>query len=228
MNYTSDLEKIKQEIDRHPLLEVITYEVAPPASKEQIKSIEQKYNIVLDQGLKDFYEQANGCCLHWQLIELSEDEYDAKVYDKFGDYEPDLEDDEENPFAQIKINSLEDCFLKDSFSYDDSHDYIFQFKGNEYIEHEFSKKLKILDEYSTFSSIAYLCDTEFESAPLVMLSSHYSNWWNSRLTDFATYWKILMQSRGIIEIRNDILGATDGHNLPTLQKFDSVNPQLFA
>ena len=141
-NYISDLEKIKLEIDSNPLLEVVTFEVAPPVSEEQIKEIEQKHQITLDKSLKDFYRQANGCHLHWQLIPLSEEEYDAKVYGKFGDYEPDLEDDDENPFAQIKINSLETCFQEDYFNYDKSHDYVFQFKNEEYIEHQFSKHLK--------------------------------------------------------------------------------------
>ena len=226
MNYISNLEKIKQEIDSNPLLEIVTFEVAPPVSEEQIKEIEQKHQIILDKSLKDFYRQANGCHLHWQLMPLSEEEYDTKVYGKFGDYEPDLEDDDENPFAQIKINSLKDCFLDDWFDYDNSDQDKFQFKDDVYNKQILSKKLKILDKFSTFSCIAYITDKKFETTPLVMLSGHYADWWNSYLTNFATYWQLLMQSRGIYEIKNDILGKIDGHKVEPITNLNDFGEQL--
>lgn len=232
MNYISDLEKVKQEVDANPLLEMVTFDIAPPAGEEQIKEIEQKHQIVLHKSLKDFYRQANGCCLHWQLIELSEEEYEAKVYGKFGDYEPDLEDDDENPFAQIRINSLEDCFLEDWFDYDHSDQDKFRFGGEVYDKYTFSKQLKILDKFSTFSCMAYVIDKAFETAPLVMLSGHYADWWNSYLTNFATYWKLLVQSRGIYEIKRDILGKMDGHKMPPITSLagleEQLAPRLFA
>ena len=90
----------------------------------------------------------------------------------------------------------------------------------------------MLDEYSTFSCVAYLSDARFEEAPLVMLSSHYSNWWNSYLIDFTNYWQLLTTSRGISELRRDILGATDGHNLPPIKNLNGsekpFTPKLFV
>lgn len=231
MDYIAGLEKIKQEVNAHPLLEIVKFEIAQPIDEQTIQEVEQKLQIKLDEDLKEFYKQMNGCTIHWQLMRLSEEEYDEKVYEKFGRYEPDLEDDDENPFAQIKINPIEKCFLEDWFNYNNSYDYIFEFKNETYKECEFSKKLKILDEFSTFSCIAYIVEKRFENAPLVMLAGHFSDWWNSRLTNFASYWQMLIKSRGIYTIKNDILQAPNGSNSPPIKSLDNfekeLNPLLF-
>ncbi|OJJ17583.1 hypothetical protein BKI52_27360 [marine bacterium AO1-C] len=231
MDFIRNLEQLKQEIENHDLLEIVSFEIAPPASEATIIEIEQKCQITLDKELKEFYRQMNGCHLHWQLKPLTEDEYDEKVYDKFGDYEPDLEDDDENPFAQIKINSLEVCFLEDWFDYSESYDNTIVFKGQEYVEHQFSKKVKILDSFSVFSCIAYVIDKEVEDSPLMMLSGHYADWYNSRLLNFNNYWQILMKSKGINEIKDDIFGEADGYKQPPILNLDdfgeNLSPKLF-
>ena len=133
MNFREDLLQIKAEIEQHELLEMVAFEMAPPASEAAIEAVEDKLQISLDHHLKEFYRQMNGCHLHCQLKPLTLEEYDALVYQKYGRYEPEREDDDENPFAQIKFNSLEKCFLEDWFQYDQSDDYEFIFGNEKYM-----------------------------------------------------------------------------------------------
>ncbi|NEO40248.1 MAG: SMI1/KNR4 family protein [Moorea sp. SIOASIH] len=227
MVYLERFRAMVDEIESHPLLEVVDFSVNQPASDELLTSVEETLRTSLAEPIRTFYKETNGLRLYWKIKSgLTDEELDRleEVYDDYDIGLPNEEEDtdDENPFAHINLISIEDCIIKrnwqekiifDEINYNDE---TVEFAGVTYRERDFQRRLKPFDLFSAYSCMAFFFEEGVENPKVLRLSSHYVEWDNSKITDFKSYLEMLLVTRGIVDARGEIYNQYRGDREPQL------------
>lgn len=220
-NYYSYIERfsaITTEIEHHPLLELLEFRLNPPVSKNVIADVENKIGHALPAPMRDFYSQSNGLKLRWRILPDLPRRAVQKISEKFDDYSIELPENEDIPFAQINIVSLEDCFLNlnwEGFEFGEPEKTI-DYGGVVYLHDEFARRLKPFDLFSTYQCMAIVLEPDIINLKVILLSDHYIQWHFSRITDFASYLEMLIVTRGIVASRDRFYREYRGDLKPPL------------
>lgn len=139
----------------------------------------------------DFYSQCGGCTISW------------------------TEKNKGNPHkGAIKILSFESVFLDIQQYFDTSLKSSIgtNFNGKHYKNKTFGELLFLFDVYSEQSGFALVFDSG-NQPKLMMLSDYYIVWDHSRVTDFKSYFKFLLASRGSYGCRHKLFSYHQGDML---------------
>jgi len=226
-SYLERFRAIVTEIESHPLLEVVEFRINPPATDEVFAIVEEKLGVPLADPIRSFYGEANGLRLYWKIKSgLTEEELDA-IAEEYEDYDigvPEEEEgrDDENLFAQIKLIPLEECIVDRNwqniiiFDQITSEEEIVEFAGVTYNKRDFQRRIRPFDLYSPFSCMAFFLEESVGNLKVLLLSSHYVEWDNSRITDFKSYLEMLFVTKGITGARQKIYNDYRGDKKPPL------------
>lgn len=212
------------EIAARPELEVLTFRTRPPVDAAGLARAEDHLGARLAPALRDFYQQTDGLELRWTLRSgLSEDQLD-QLDQRYGDDIDRLtyDDDDDIPFARIDIRPLGEALWgrdwqgKVWFPGVDG-DEPAEFAGRRYTELELARSMRPFDLFSTFQCMAWLPLPADGDPLVVMLSSHYVSWDDTRVTDFGSYLEMLLATRGITGFRARAYSEYRGDRLPPLR-----------
>ena len=226
-NYLARFRAMVAEIEAHPLLEVVDFQINSSTNDEVLAMVEERLEASLAEPIINFYKEVNGLRLYWRIKSgLAEEELDS-IQEEYDDYEigvPDEEEDadSENPFAQINILPIEDCLINRNWDniiiFDEitSNEDELEFTGIKYKTRDFQRQLKPFDLYSSYSCMAFFMEKGNGNPKVLRLSSHYVEWNNSKITDFKSYLEMLLMTRGIVEARTEIYNDYRGDLKPPL------------
>lgn len=217
----SYIERFKSMVDgikADPLLEVMEFNVNQPATKEVLTAAAEKLGAFLAQPIRDFYVEANGMKLHWRIKQDLPAKKVEEISEKYDDYWIELPEDEDIPFAQIYLLPLEDCLLHRTWPQfvTEKEDEKFVFEGKTYSFNDFGRQLKPFDLFSTYYCMSFFLEEGVGNPKALLLSDHYIEWDNSRITDFGSYMEMLLATRGIVRARKEVYGEYRGDEKPPL------------
>lgn len=221
--YVERFRKMAEEIEAHPALEVVTFKVKAPAPAEELRAAEEVLGAKLAAPLRRFYAEANGLHLHWRVREETAPEELLKIQEKFDDYDVQLPEDEDIPFAQIRLLGLLESLKKKRWPQlaqmgKSGGDQPFEFRRATYTYRDFGKRLRPFDIYTSYECMAFFVEEGVGDPKVLLLSDYYSEWDQTRITDFATYLEFLLATRGIGEARKKFFGEYRGDRKPELKK----------
>jgi hypothetical protein len=218
MTYLERFRQLAEEIQSHPLLEVVEFKVNSPASESSFNQVEQKLAAPLAEAIRTFYRETDGLKLHWKLKSSTTYEELEEISSQYDDYWIESVEDGYLPFAKINLLPLEETFFTANwgdiiFSVTDE---LFGFAGITYSTKNFAKMLRPFDEFSVSHCMAFLVEEGVGDPKVLLLQDHYATWESSRLTNFESYLEFLLITRGIFQARLDIYGEYSGHTQPPL------------
>jgi hypothetical protein len=225
--YLERFTEMVNDIESHPLLEVVDFRVNPPASDEIMTLVEERLGVPLSDPIRTFYQETNGLRLYWKIKPgLTDEELDV-IEEEYDDYDigvPDEEEDtdDENPFAHINFLSIEDCIInrdwRGKIIYDEitSDEETVNFSGVTYQEKTFQNQLKPFDLFSSYACMAFFLEEGVSDPKILRLSGHYAEWDNSKVTNFKSYMEMLFVTRGIVDARGEIYSEYRGDRKPLL------------
>ena len=217
-SYVEKFKTMVDEIRSHPLLNVIEFNLNPPATEEMFDAEEQKLGAKLAKPIRSFYGEANGLKLHWQIKQPPSEEKADEIAEKYDDYDIEFPEDEDIPFAQIHLLPLVEAIIHKSWpqfkATGDEKDV--EFAGKTYSYRDFVRHLKPFDVFSTYYCMAFFLEKGVGNPKVLMLGDYYIEWDNSRITDFASYMELLFVTTGIVESRNTIYNEYRGNLKPLL------------
>ncbi|TDO68899.1 hypothetical protein EV143_1169 [Flavobacterium chryseum] len=211
MKYLSIFEKIKEDIIKHPYLELIECQFNSGLSEVELENLKTElyqcvgyFQSIDMKAIYKFYRECNGLTLSWRIAShLNEKEY-LELKEKFPDltfpYTRDLE------IGKIKILPFEEVFLYEQNYFDTSNsgDHFTQFNEYIYEGNSFGKMLFIFDLFSETCCMSFVPDEDNKEPKVIFLSDYYIVWDNSRITFFDSYINFLAVTRGLIESRKEI------------------------
>jgi hypothetical protein len=217
-DYLTRFEALAAELAEIDYIEVPEFRPGPPAASPTLDAFEQRLGTSLVPGIRQFYEQANGLKLHWQIKPDVSPELAEELRERSKDYVVEIAEYIGTPFAIINILSIEDSVLKEvwtelTLGIEDEQT---TFKGTEHKTAELAKLLKPFDILNREHCVAFFLEHGNSDPPVLLLSDGYTNWSDSRLTNFASYIEMLLATRGIVEARPRILGDAGGTEKPPL------------
>lgn len=236
-NWLKRFKELESEINNHPLLEITKSVYNKGLMDENLDLVEKMENILLPPEVRHFYKQANGLQISWKFKEsIGQDDY-ANIAEMYNDYDYFLYYDGERSqlkdvIGNVNILRIEHCFLDDYREryFDDSedNDWTLNFFGKDYPGNSFGKELRPFDLIDDYYCTAFVLCRNFE---VMLLSNYYIAWDISRLINFNTYLELVLQTKGIIDGRHEVMHELLGHNLPILElsqeELKKQNPKLF-
>ena len=216
--YIERFNEMVDEIRSHSLLTVVEFNINPPATQENFNVVEQRIEASLADSIRNFYGEANGLKLHWQIKRPSSKEETIKIASKYDDYKITFPEDQDIPFAQINLLPLEEAVIDRKWpefvSEGDMKDV--EFAGKTYTYSNFVQRLRPFDIFSTYYCMAFFLEKGIGNPEVFMLGDHYIEWDESRITDFASYIEMLFVTRGIVKSREKIYSEYRGDLKPPL------------
>lgn len=218
INYIERFQAIAVEIKTYDFLDLVEFKTYSPATNEIFTAVEAKIGAPLAEPIRNFYGQTNGLHLRWCIKpDLSDAKLEA-ISKEFDDYDIELPEQREVPFAQINLLPIEDSFINTNWEevIVPLDDLTFEFQGVTYPHGEFARRLKPFDLFSDYYCMAFLLEKEIGNPKVLLLSDHYAEWYYSRITDFESYMQMLLASRGIVHSRDKIYSEYRGDLKPPL------------
>jgi hypothetical protein len=215
MTTPQDWNQLVNELSSHPYIEVIEIFFNSPVQDNLIEAIEDEYKFQLPSPVKDFYKMFNGLKVEWILnIDCIPSSIREQVleYDYFTDIVGSV--------GLINIISIEECFLggqyiEPIFSDSDLNDEI-QFKGITWQERDMIRQLKPFDIFDVLyggDCMSFFIDPIHNEIDVLLLTNHFAGWNYSRLTDFNSYLKFLLVTKGIIRARSVVFEEDEGDTM---------------
>ncbi|PKH50319.1 hypothetical protein CXF68_06220 [Tenacibaculum sp. Bg11-29] len=208
MDYIKIFKKIKNEIQNHPLLELVTFKINEglvdiEKTKEELYECLGYFETVQMESVFEFYKQCNGLVIKYK-ISSDIDEY-SELSKSYPDIDFSINKDAE--IGSINILPFEDVFIYEQNYFDKSNegeDYMhfgnYTYKGN-----SFGKILFVFDLFSDTNCMAFVPDENKEEPKVIQLLDYYVVWNSSRVTFFESYLNFLAVTRGLIDSRGMLL-----------------------
>lgn len=221
--YVERFRKMAEEIKAHPALEVVAFKVKEPAPAAELRAAEEVLGAKLAAPLRRFYGEANGLHLHWRVREDTDAEELEKVREKFDDYDIQLPEDEDIPFAQIRLLGLLESLKKKRWPQiaqmaQSGGEQPFEFGRESYSYRDFGKRLRPFDIFTSYECMAFFVEEGVGDPKVLLLSDYYSEWNQTRVTDFASYMECLLATRGVSAARSKFFNEYRGDRKPPLKK----------
>jgi hypothetical protein len=233
-DYVKRFEDLKQELGANEHIEIVDFTAHPPASAANIAAVEKRLGADLAPAIRDFYSEADGLKLHWQIKPDVSPETAKELRKKSKDYYVGIAEYIGTPFAMINILPLKESLLKNKWrelELAEPEDSV-EIAGKAYDFDDFIKRLKPFDAMSEESCMAFFLEEGSGDPPVLFLGDACSNWRDSRITDFSSYLEMLLVTRGIVEAREKIFSEPGGDRKAPLkgdaQFWKKYTPDLFA
>jgi hypothetical protein len=221
--YAERFTKVAAEIESNPRLEVVAFKLRPPAAADELRAAEELLGSKLAAPLRRFYSEANGLHLHWRVREDTDPDELSKLREKFDDYDIQLPEDEDIPFAQIRLLGLVESLKRKRWPQlaqmaAQGGEGPFEFRRETYTYRDFGKRLRPFDAFTSYECMAFLLEEGAGDPKVLLLTDYYSEWAETRITDFETYMEFLLATRGISEARKKFFGEYRGDRKQPLVK----------
>jgi hypothetical protein len=221
------ISKLEKLITKHPLFDVIEFNINSGVDKSALLKFKNQYGFDVHPQIAKFYFQVNGFLLTYKLKDDSDDILDHFMQD--ARYTPGRD-----PIGSINFQSFEDVFLKDNWkgilydtnSLSDTDE--LTFNGQSYTYNDLGKKIKPFDVYSEETCAAILL-TEKNRFDVILLEDHYADWSNSRIIGFEDYFRLILLTGGLIQARRLYLSEIGGDEKAkfTVKNPKSIVPKFF-
>ena len=234
MNYTNIFKEMVESLKANSHIH-INHFLMLDANLNNIVEVENKLGYELDQNIKDFYSECGGIQLVW--THKANSHYEALKQFNENNQQLDYEwgyIDYCGYDGSIMIPPIQEVFLSEwydviyfDFTIEDRRTIVFD--GNEYIEPDFSKRIKPFDRYSQYHDMAFFLDGT-SNPKLILGDDHQACYTDSRLITFTDYMKFLIYSKGATEARSNFFSKYNGHALDTVNatQIDSLPPIDFS
>lgn len=233
MGYLKRFEALAKDLEKNKLIEIVEFKAQPPIKSTELKSVEKKIGAELAAGIRSFYEEANGLKFHWQIRPDVSPQEAKDLRKKSTDYYVEIAEYIGNPFAIINLIPLDESIVTKKWKELTLGltEKTVEFAGEEYDAADFAKTLKPFDIMNRELCMAFVIKKGEGNPPVILLSEGYTDWTNSRITDFPSYMEMLLATRGIVEAREKIFSKANGTSEKPLvgdAKFWSkYEPKLF-
>lgn len=217
-DYLARFQALVDELASIDYIEVKEFEPGPPASPSTIAAVEKRLGATFAPAIRAFFEQADGLKLHWQIKPDVSAELAVELREKSKDYYVEIAEYVGTPFAIVNILSLEASVLNDNWEELKLGDLdgTTRFAGRDYDSAALAELLKPFDILNREHCTAFFLEEGNGDPPVLLLSDGYTDWTDSRLTDFASYVEMVLATRGIVAARVEILGEPGGTEKPPL------------
>lgn len=227
MNYFMQLLGMTKALGSNPKIDLIKAEVYTGTEEASLK--EHMQGVLSDlpflecfdfSDILDFYAACDGCDISWRqkgkegpeggAIRIMPFESVLLYTQQF--FTPDEE----------MVNQEPDVF---------GPDLPVEFGDNQYKRGEFSRRLFMFDDYDEQHGVALVFDSGTQPK-LMSVGDNYFDWHSSKLTDFKSYFRFLVASRGSYRARYSLFSHYRGDQLAPLV-FDDVpygadiDPEVF-
>jgi hypothetical protein len=210
-DYIAQFKALAKDLEEYSFLEIVEFTIQPPASVTQLKAVETRLGASLAKPIRDFYKQANGLKLHWRIRPSLDLDATEKLRKKSSDYDIVIAEYIGNPFAIVNLIPIHESIVhrwKELVLGNPQE--LIDFGGVTYTNKDFRKLLKPFDVMNRELCMAYLVNKGDGNPPVILLSNGYTEWNDSRITDFESYMEMLLATRGIVEAREKIFSSERG------------------
>jgi hypothetical protein len=217
MGYLKKFEALVKDLKKYEFLEVVEFTPQPPVSAAALKTAEKAFGAALAPAIREFYGESNGLKLHWQVKPDVSPELAKQLRKKSSDYYVEIAEYVGNPFAIINLIPLNEVVGKKWKELGlGAHPDEIEFAGETYKFDELRKRLKPFDVMNREFCMTFFLEKGNGNPKVLLLSEGYTNWTDSRFTDFASYMEMLLVTRGIAEAREKIFSESNGITKPPL------------
>lgn len=203
----TELKKLTDELKHHPLIQRVDISYADGILPSKFAEVEKQTGLIFENDIREFYSECNGLELQ---VTYNEDfflAYNEKINREVNDPFFVLPEDEENKYLGLHILPFEEVFSKQWFNF--SSDAVKVFNGESFILTQLAERLRPFDLFSGFTCAAFYLDFPNKDIKVLLLDDHYDDWTSSCLTDFKSYWKIILNGIFSVAARKEILLKTD-------------------
>jgi hypothetical protein len=212
MSYLKKFTALAKELARHEHIEIVEFKAQPPLKPAKLKAVEAKLGAKLADEIREFYGEANGLKLQWQINPLVSPETAVELRKKSSDYYVKIAEYVGDPFANINLIPLDESInqRRKEIGHGGIEEAV-NFRGREYDLNGFAARLKPFDLMNEKMCMAFLTEEGNGDPPVLLLTEGCTDWTDSRLTNFASYIEMLLATRGIVEARQKIFAKTAGY-----------------
>lgn len=222
-DFRAELDRLAVRVDRHPLTEVISYEVNPSATLDHIRDCESKFGATLPQPVVDFYRSIDGAIFRWRFRKDLDDAQRQSVLDAFAP----MTNTPQYAFGvagAIEMVPLADTLLHEDYTLpqiEEPNDE-FVFAGTTYTDNEFCGMLRLFDVVSDSSAMAFVAQPNVANWKMLWLTDDWMVYDCSRVTWLDDYLRLMIATWGLITARDNLFVEYDGH----LEKPVLFSPEL--
>lgn len=212
MSYLKRFKEMVEEISKDETFEIVEFKIMPPISKIDLKKIEYTIGAAFSASIRSFYLETNGLHLRWRINPLLNRELTKQLKKKSSDYSIVIAETEYDAFTRINLLPLYESIIKRDWKESRGEDSVnISFNGQNYKYADFRKKIKPFDLFSLENCMAFFIEPGNGEPLIMMLTDFYTEWSNSRLTNFESYLEFLLSTRGIVEAREKIFADLNGN-----------------
>jgi hypothetical protein len=207
MNYIEIIDKLADFIESHPFLTLHESKSSVGIAEPEIQAIQDEFQVILSNQVKDFYRQVNGFTLRWSVRSDMPGSVIAKsVNSIFKNTLYPKEDSIEYPDASINILKLREVFTIDwkEQMFPNKLE-IYDFRGTIESSGSISKRLNIFDDCGLFMGASFINNLN----DVILISDHYTDWNSSKMVSFEEYLAFIFSYCGLLEARMDWLIRSD-------------------
>jgi hypothetical protein len=211
-NFRTELEHLAAQITRHPLTDVLAYEIREPATDALIQDVEAKFGRKIPRSVADLYRLVNGVTLRWRFKEDLDEPTRDRIIEEFA---PDTSA-PENVFllaGSIELAPLENVLLHEDYTLpqiEEENDE-FVFDGVTYSDNEFCGMLRIFDAVSQGSAMAFVTQPDVDAWKLMWLTDDWLVYDSSRVTWLEDYLRLVIATWGLVTARDSMFVEYRGY-----------------
>lgn len=216
-------DELAEKVRRHPMLQLLVYEVAAPASEDVIAAAQASLGVPLPNPIAALYRIANGLKLTWRVRpDVSASERGA-ILSEFRQFQMQPEHVFEIA-GNVHLVSITDALTNPDFALPnaDATETTFDFMGNSYPDHEFSRMLRVFDFIDDFSGMAFVVQPGLADWKLMLLTDNWIEYDSSRVTWLKDYLAFTASTWGLRLARTALFSKYRGDREPPL----AYDPEL--
>jgi hypothetical protein len=220
MTHIDKLNQIVKNLEKDGLI-VAHFAILDPVNKD-VEEVQKTLGCQLDESIIDFYHACNGVQLLWYHKDNTKIQKELDFLKSNNNQPLDSQwclsalGSSHSFDGAIMIAPIKEALLADwydfiyfDFTINDKNQV--NFAGKEYIEPDFSKRIKPFDIYSVYNDMAFFLDGTSNPAVL-MGDDQMACYTDSLLTNFTTYLDFLCYSRGLVQARRNLFSKYMGHH----------------
>ncbi len=202
------MDALAEEIGQDKGLTLLHYQRFPGIAPDALSRVEAAIGRPLEEALRAMYAYSNGIQLVW--IKHDNPEYSPdlkKTLPKSLDWNFMRHD--YHPFdGVIFILPAENTFLNDWQNiiwFAEEANYKTTFQGKSMRVLDFKQRIKPLDMFSKYYSVAIYLNEEMQQNQIIMGQDHEADFQSSKLLSIKEYFDVLISTKGDIKKRTDLL-----------------------
>lgn len=222
-NFTAELEKLAGSVRSHPLLELLDFQVRPPAAEQDVGEVEARLKAAIPNAVKSFYRSADGASLRWRFRPDLPEETKDRVRTEFKSLTA-TPDGLFNVGGNINLLPLRDSLLDEEYALPQSEEVEgeFDFEGKVYTDNEFCRMLRPFDFIDDYYCMAFVVQAGAADWKLMLLGDYWIEYDHSRVTWIDDYLKFVVSTWGIKGAREKLFSKYRGDREPPLTFDESL------